>query len=412
MRMIGRDQLYAPARVASIEISSLPTADDIDVEGYETLWCLTRDQGIPQGISFWDVRDDRLVSPRVIVELLLAAGALGTGDTMGEVTTSVDSEVELTVVICTHERPDDLKRALSSLVDQSDKIFRTVIIDNAPKSLATAQVVEAASLPDCDYVIEPRKGLSRARNTALAHVTSEYVAWMDDDEMADKDWIKRLKQGFGHVSRPAAVCGLMLPAELETMPQVLFEQYGGFNKGRGLVTEVLTRSAPSVVSPLYPLPTIGSGGNMAFRTASLRATGGFDPSLGAGTRTHSGEETKVFCTLLRSDETVLHWPSAITWHFHRRRMDQLQQQFYGYSSGLPAFYMSMIRSEPATIWEIIRLVPHALRDLGFRKGGMKLDQIPDGFPKELLRAGHRGLATGAFRYVSQALLDRPGRQRS
>jgi len=413
MRMIKRDELSAPARVTGIEISSLPTAQDIDVARYESLWCLTRMNGVPQNISFWDVRDDRSIQPSSIVRHLRDAGALDVDDDphTAPATEAPDHDVDVTVVICTHERPADLQRALASLADQSDSGFRTLVVDNAPQGPATAQVVEASNLANCEYLVESHKGLSRARNTALARITSDYVAWMDDDEMADRDWITHLKRGFGHPAHPAAVCGLMLPAELETRPQILFEQYGGFNKGRGLYAEVLTRGAPSVVSPLYPLPTIGSGGNMAFRTDVLRAAGGFDPCLGAGTKTHSGEETKVFCTLLRSGETVLHWPSAIMWHFHRREMDQLQRQFFGYSAGLPAFYVSIIRSEPSTVFEIARLVPHALRDLGLRGGGVKFDEIPDDFPRELLRAGHRGLATGAFSYVAQAISDAVERRR-
>lgn len=408
MRTIGREQLRAPARVVSIELSSLPTATDVDVEGYETLWCLTRDHGVPRSISFWDVSDDQSVQPGVMVEHLRAAGTLDTDDGEAALSATADTDVEVTVAICTHERPDDLRRALASLVEQRDSNFRTIVIDNAPRTRASADIVRESHLSDCDYLIEPQKGLSRARNTALAHISSDFVAWIDDDEMADVDWIGRLKQGFRHASRPSAVCGLMLPAELETRPQILFEQYGGFNKGRGLHPEVLTRGAPSVVSPLYPLPAIGSGGNMAFRTESLRAAGGFDPALGAGTRTHGGEETKVFTSLLRSDQTVLHWPAAITWHYHRRQMDQLRKQFYGYSAGLSAFYASMIRSDPSVVWEIARLVPHGLRDLGLRDGGMKFDQLPEDFPKDLLNAGRRGLATGAFSYVIEALNDRLG----
>ena len=112
-------------------------------------------------------------------------------------------DVEVTVAICTHERPDDLRRALASLAEQHDSKFRTIVIDNAPRTRATANIVEEANLPNCDYLIEPKKGLSRARNTALAHITSDHVAWIDDDEMADADWIGRLKQGFRHLrARP------------------------------------------------------------------------------------------------------------------------------------------------------------------------------------------------------------------
>ena len=145
--------------------------------------------------------------------------------------------------------------------------------------------------------------------------------------------MSRLKQGFAHEANPAAVCGVMLPAELEFEAQVRFEQYGGFNKGRGMAPEVLRTGTPSVVSPLYPLPPFGPGGTWPSGPNRYDAVGGFDPCLGAGTRTHGGEEAGR-CRCCSPRPAVLHWPAAITWHTHRREMAALQKQFYGYSAGL------------------------------------------------------------------------------
>jgi glycosyltransferase involved in cell wall biosynthesis len=405
IRAIRREDLRSPTKVIEIELSEIDPSglQSIDVEGYVNLWCLSRRHGIPQGISFWQTGGERHIEVSTIVALLSRSDDDNRIAPGAEATSA--KGLDVTVAICTHDRPNGLSRALNSLSRQSDTRFTTIVVDNAPRSTISARVVEASSLPDCDYLIEPEKGLSRARNTALAHVTTPYVAWIDDDELADVDWMARIKQGFAHESSPAAVCGIMLPAELETEAQVRFEQYGGFNKGRGLSSEVLTANSSSVLSPLYPLPAIGSGGNMAFRMESLRNIGGFDRSLGAGTKTHGGEETRVFCSLLRLGESVLHWPNAITWHFHRREMDQLHAQFYGYSAGLSAFYASMIRTEPGIVWEILRLAPHALRDLGLRDGGIKTDQLPADFPKSLIAAGRKGLLAGALSYVSEALHD-------
>ena len=399
IRRIRREELRAPVKIVDIELSAVASSEnltvDVNVDGYANVWCLSRLHGIPQSISFWAVVGEHHVDVNTIASTSKrdADGILSSRDPF----TSVEG-LDVTVAICTHERPEHLRRVLESLGQQSDAKFRTLVIDNAPKSLSTAEVVAASSLP-CDYLIEPEKGLSRARNTALEHVTSPYVAWIDDDELADLDWMLRIKQGFAHESTPAAVCGVMLPAELETDAQVRFEQYGGFNKGRGLLPEALTITSPSVRSPLYPLPAIGSGGNMAFRTESLQAVGGFDPDLGAGTKTHGGEETRVFCSLLRSGESVLHWPSAITWHFHRRGMDQLHQQFYGYSAGLSAFYASMVRAEPSIVWDILRLAPYAIRDIE----GIKTAQLPEDFPRSLIASGRKGLLVGAFSYASEAI---------
>jgi glycosyltransferase involved in cell wall biosynthesis len=272
-------------------------------------------------------------------------------------------------------------------------------VDNGSTSSKTAVVAAELSLPDWEYVVEPRPGLAHARNRGLGAVTTELTAWIDDDEVADPDWVRRIKDGFAHESRPAAVCGVMLPAELEFEAQVLFEQYGGFNKGRGIAPEVLRAGTPSVTSPLYPLPAFGPGGNMAFRTGLLRSVGGFDPALGAGTRTHGGEETRVLSVLLSQGHAILHWPAAITWHTHRRDLAALRKQFYGYSAGLSAFYMSSIRARPAAIFEILGLARHMIRDLQGNSDNLRSGQLPADFPGDLLKAGRRGLLSGAPMYI-------------
>ena len=270
-------------------------------------------------------------------------------------------------------------------------------------------MVDEAELSGSEYVVEPVPGLARARNRGLRSVQTDVVAWFDDDEVADPDWIRRMKEGFAHPSSPAAVSGLMLPAQLETEAQVRFEQYGGFNKGRGTEVEVLRAGSPSVRNPLYPLPGFGAGGNMAFRTDALRRIGGFDPYLGAGTKTHGGEETLAFSLLLQRGDAVLHWPAAITWHFHRRDMDALERQLFGYGAGLSAFYASLLRSRPSIAFEILKAVPLGLRDALPKKDNQRSGQLPDDFPRQILRAARRGFAEGAFFYADEVIRGRGSR---
>jgi len=164
-----------------------------------------------------------------------------------------------------------------------------------------------------------------------------------------------------------------------------------------------------VVSPLYPLPGFGAGGNMAFRTESLRSVGGFDPCLGAGTRTHGCEETRALSLLLSSDHAVLHWPAAITWHTHRREMAALEKQLRGYSAGLSAFYASMLRSRPAVAFDLVRLAPFMCRDLRRGHDNLRSGQLPDDFPAHLLKAARRGLLGGGLMYAYEVVRDRIGR---
>ena len=407
MHRIDRKDLRAPARVLDLELA---TADNgveeiVTLDQYKTIWCLSRMDGVPQGISFWDVDCDSVISIPVLRDELRTEGAANK-PLAQRASPQRRVSPDLTVVICTRDRPTGLRATLISLQHQTDSKFWVVVVDNGSSSLESAEVVEELGLPRCKYIFEPRPGLSRARNRGLEVVGTELVAWIDDDEIADTDWTRRLKQGFAHEASPAAVCGVMLPAELEFEAQVRFEQYGGFNKGRGMAPEVLRVGTPSVVSPLYPLPPFGPGGNMAFRTESLRSVGGFDPYLGAGTRTYGCEETRALSLLLSADHAVLHWPAAITWHHHRREMTALRKQFYGYSAGTSAFYASIIRSKPAVAFEVLRLIPHALRD--FRRGSenRRSGHLPDDFPSDLLKAARRGLLEGVFMYAYEVIKDR------
>lgn len=405
MQRIDRNSLRAPARVLDLELSptSQTTRGSLSVENYNSIWCLSRVGDIPAEISFWDVSHDTDVSLADLRRQLVVPTKESVWPDLQAIPRDVPS-LSLTVVLCTRDRPDGVRSTLSSLQRQVDQDFNVIVVENGSNS--AADVVNDLALPRCRYITEPIPGLARARNRGLSRVETDLVAWIDDDEVADPNWIYRLKEGFAHKHRPAAVCGVMLPAELEFEAQVRFEQYGGFNKGRTMEPEMLQQGTASIVSPFYPLPAFGPGGNMAFRTQDLLSVRGFDPCLGAGTRTHGGEETRVLSSLLSSGRSVLHWPAAITWHTHRREMGALQKQFYGYSAGLSAFYMSTLRSHPRVAWEIFQLAPNVLRDLRRGSDNLRSGQLPADFPPNLVRAARRGLIEGGFMYLLEAIRER------
>ena len=74
----------------------------------------------------------------------------------------------------------------------------------------------------------------------------------------------------------AAVTGLVLPAELDTEAQVLFERYRSF--GRGFVPRRVARENGGPVAHRYGAAgDYGTGANMAFRRAVFERIGPFDP---------------------------------------------------------------------------------------------------------------------------------------
>lgn len=278
------------------------------------------------------------------------------------------------------------------------------MIDNAPSDDATATVVaEFEGKLDIHYAVEPRPGLSRARNRALAEpLYGDLVAWLDDDEVADPMWLSELARAFADAPHAVAASGLVVPAELRTRPQVWYEQFGGHSKGRGCTPAEFGPRADRQ-NPYYPLPAFGVGANMAFRTSVLRRYG-FDEALGAGTLTKGGEDTLIFTQLLRDGHTTLYHPSAITRHYHRQDLAGLAAQMGGYGSGLTAYYLALVWERPTTVFALALLVVRALRDV-FSPRSLRSSGLGPDFPPELMPLNRKGMLAGPSRYLRQRRAD-------
>ena len=305
----------------------------------------------------------------------------------------------ITVVICTRERPGALARCLDSLLAQNYPGFRVLVVDNAPVTEATAEVVRsAARRGPVDYLVEPKAGLSFARNAAVAAAPGEILAWIDDDEYADENWLAEVARALADHPEADVISGVIVPAELETQAQLWFEQFGGHSKGRGFKPDVFSPATAHIQSPLYPLPPFGTGANMTFRPGVIERIGGFDTALGAGTPAMGSEDTLAFTQVLVTGGTIVYQPSAVTHHYHRRDFEGLEKQMVGYGAGLTAAYTSLLMHRPGLLWPLIKLAPGALRDLT-GSDSLRVSTLKEDFPRELLKANRRGMLAGPRAYL-------------
>jgi glycosyltransferase involved in cell wall biosynthesis len=303
----------------------------------------------------------------------------------------------VTVVVCTRDRDVELRRCLASLQGQSYPATEILVLDNASTTPRAAEVAAQVKGPHpVRYAFEATPGLSAARNTALSLATGDIVAWIDDDEVADEHWVTEIVAAFSANAAAVAVSGLVLPGELRTAPQLWFETYGGLSKGRGITPGVFHIDDDDV-EPLFPLPAFGAGANMAFRREVLQRYG-FDTALGAGTASRGGEDILVFTQLLLDRHTVVYAPAATTRHFHRDDHEGLTKQFYGYGTGLTAFYVALVRDRPLQGLRLLRLVPRAWATLR-GTDGVRLAGVGDDFPADLLAVHRRGILAGPMLYL-------------
>jgi GT2 family glycosyltransferase len=302
-----------------------------------------------------------------------------------------------TVVICTRGRPAGLARALESLQAQTFAPARVLVVDSGAVGAATQRLARDA---DADYLPVPEPGLARARNAAVRHCPGEAIAWLDDDEVADRHWVEQASLALAERADADVICGAVVPAELETPAQVWFEALGGMVGGRGFTETSFGPATRASFHPLYPSPPVGAGANMVTRAGVVERLGGFDPALGAGSPAQGGEDTLLFARVLRAGGTVLYRPRMLTRHFHRADPDGLRRQLRGYGTGLTAMYLALLRQEPAAVWSLLGLIPRALRQLG---AGSRVEPavagLPDEVPAHLRRALRSGMAGGPRAYV-------------
>ena len=243
----------------------------------------------------------------------------------------------VSVVVATHNRTESLVTTLNSLLDQDYPNFEIIVVDNAPSSDATADTVRqiASQHPHVRYAREDRPGLAVAHNRGLQDVTGEFVAFTDDDVIADRHWLAEIVRGFHVTDNVACVTGLIFPGELETPAQLLSEQYGGFAKGFAI--RIFDRDEHRLDNPLYPYAVgpVGSGANMAFRTSALLDMNGFDPSLGAGSLGVGGDDLAAFHQVITRGYRLVFQPAAIVRHWDRENTLHQNDLFGLKFDGLP-----------------------------------------------------------------------------
>ncbi|MFE3329858.1 glycosyltransferase family 2 protein [Streptomyces sp. NPDC059176] len=216
------------------------------------------------------------------------------------------------VVICayTEDRWEDILAAVSSVRDQSLPPLEVLLVVDHNAALLDRLAKQYDELAERGEVrvlanAGPR-GLSAGRNTGIAAARGQIVAFLDDDAVAERHWLRYFDEAYDD-PRVMAVGGRTLPAWPSGRRPVWFPEefdwvvgctYRGLPRGRVRVRNVL-------------------GGNASFRRTAFDSTGGFATGIGrdADRRPLGCEETELcirlgralpHAVLLIDDRAVIH----------------------------------------------------------------------------------------------------------
>ena len=312
------------------------------------------------------------------------------------------------VIVATRDRAASLSVCLDSLLRQSYPAFEIVVVDNAPSTHETAELVARRYAPTgrVRYVRENHPGLGRAHNSGVERIDAQIAAFTDDDVIADPRWLESLVSNFDAEGKVGCVTGLILPAELKTRAQIWTEKHGGF--GKGFERKIYGMSEHRPTGRLFPFSAgqFGSGASMAFRTAALRKIGGFDSALGAGTPARGGDDLAAFFNVVDAGFQLVYEPHAIIWHHHRRSEDGMRRQAFSYGMGLGAYLTKLVVDRPSNFLRLAAILPWGLAHMAGPTSA-KAQRLPQDYPASLVWRERLGILAGCPGYLrSRAALKR------
>jgi glycosyltransferase involved in cell wall biosynthesis len=218
--------------------------------------------------------------------------------------------MNITVILCTYNRGESLRRALHSVAQStlpSSVDWEVLVVDNNSND-HTRGVFDDFSRESPGrfrYLFEPKPGKSHALNSGIREAHGDVLAFMDDDVVVEPAWLQNLTSALSDPSC-AGVGGRILPQWTGPPPPWLptGERYG---------------LAPLAMFDLGlepgPLTEAPFGTNMAFRSGVFGRYGGFRTDLGPRPGSEiRNEDTEFGQRLLNAGERLHYEPSAVVYH--------------------------------------------------------------------------------------------------
>ncbi len=217
--------------------------------------------------------------------------------------------VLISLVITTYNRAAMLADALKSVAASQIESYgdvEVIVVDNnsTDNTRQTVEEIKARGFPFAlRYVFERSQGLSYARNRGAEESAATYVAFMDDDQLIDKDYLARLELAF-ESTEATCIGGPLIYRDKHSFPGWLLPlldlegecDFGSEAKALGRDQKL-------------------RGGNMAFVRQELIDIGKYDVSLGrCGDSLLSGEEDELQIRLHESGRKIAYDPGLVQYH--------------------------------------------------------------------------------------------------
>jgi glycosyltransferase involved in cell wall biosynthesis len=221
--------------------------------------------------------------------------------------------MQLTVCICTHNRPNYLRGCLNGLARQTagQDAFAVLVVDSGSTGDAPAALaLLVAATPNASLFRLEQSGEALARNAGARACRTPYIAYIDDDAIPAEDWVARILDALAETTPPPAVLGgRVLPVWETPLPAWWPARL------RGVLSIIEVEGRGDYGDPSLPADLAPYGVNMVVNVPAMLAAGGFGESSGRiGTVLLSDTDVELFWRLQQAGQPVRYDSRVVVYH--------------------------------------------------------------------------------------------------
>ena len=207
------------------------------------------------------------------------------------------------MVVATYDRPASLAETLASILGQQNRLGQAreiVVVDNHPSENGRAVVerLSPVSALPLRYVADPVRNMSALRNRGFSEAKGRWVAFIDDDEVADHDWLDELTAAALDARADIAV-GPRLARFAAGRPPAWDPTGAAFARDLHLPDRTALDLTQADGKPRYGLGT----GNSLFDTVACFPKG--EPAMRLEFGDAGGEDAELFVRLHRQGRRIV-----------------------------------------------------------------------------------------------------------
>lgn len=232
------------------------------------------------------------------------------------------SKVDLSLLVCTYNRCEDLRELLETALAQETEerfSYEVLVVDNNSTDNTRSVVEEfiSAGHKNLRYLFEERQGKSHALNTGLQAVQGWSYVIADDDFILPKNWARGIYDGLTQNPDVAFVSGKVLPLWQGEPPGWLTSRHWSALAMADYGDEQFITDESHQICLLA----------CAFRINDVAAVGGYHGELGPHKdRTGGTEDLDLLIRLWKSGRKGLYLPH-VSFH-HKATGDRLTKSYH------------------------------------------------------------------------------------